>query len=790
MLEFVLSRLENSRNFKYREAASAALMDLLNGASADAVRSDFSRLWRTASRAVDDVMEAVALAGVKLYRSLGELSLRLATSDTECRVQLLAFLVRDGITAKNTICRAMSLDVLLRLVKELDAVAIQDNLASLIPTLLEYLSSLEMPELQYAQFHVEKKDELERLRVSLSQAGPVGQLLELATTRLKQLADTPKCVEIVGDLTRFGGGIASLLQFGVGLNTRVGTANFVATLAVELPFELRKCGGADTLLRRVLMPFVRNKTADENERYGDTVGNGDAVADGMAVRAYVRAAAYLCPLAEASNVRVYVRDGIFARSKVVRTPAAIADPLDEVELNPTACDDNDEKIAIDEPAADIPKDVNSSSNVEAFYASRFLMISAIATKELVAKVPLTTLETSSSTPNDDWYCSHVFPAAFVGQFSASEALASTWRQVLDELPPSILYARESVDGALLATARLLAQPAWDSRAQAVRALSSLFSTASTYRSKLSQDQSLRVCQELLAAVPGRLWKGKGAVLEALVVVAGSVSRPDGDTAGDDAELSSLLLAECERAWRTRDLAYQESAIASVGALSSRLPASKRVENALALRRLLVEWLTSSSASRTVDENATSLPPLLLKSVLDAMGLAWPPTVAADASFASTSSDLIEWLLTTIAQPVFNAWSVRRSAFECLAAVLRACPPSSMVLASADSPGGSDRVSRVVDRCCADFGAGDAKYAVVRVAAAGALASLLKLQLQHARSALGTDSPAESKARENVALRLVVEREKVAEALAALRKSEEPAEQRAAAALASALGAAQ
>jgi hypothetical protein len=140
LFQFALARLENARNFKYREAACLALVDLLNGAETDDLREDFLRLWKTASRAVDDVMEAVALAGVKLYRYLGELSLRVAASDSACRSQLLEFLVEDGIVSKNTICRALSIDVLLRLVKTLQAEDMEDRLAPLLLKLLEYLS--------------------------------------------------------------------------------------------------------------------------------------------------------------------------------------------------------------------------------------------------------------------------------------------------------------------------------------------------------------------------------------------------------------------------------------------------------------------------------------------------------------------------------------------------------------------------------------------------------------------------------------------------------------------------
>ncbi|RLN55639.1 hypothetical protein BBJ28_00012296, partial [Nothophytophthora sp. Chile5] len=596
LFQFALARLENARNFKYREAACLALIDLLNGAEADDLREDFLRLWKTASRAVDDVMEAVGLAGVKLYRYLGELSLRVAASDATCRSQLLEFLTADGITSKNVLCRTLSIDMLLRLVKALKAEDMQDRLAPLLLKLLEYLSSLEMPELQYAQFHVEKKDQLERLRVSISQSGPVGQLLELTTARLKELAGSPSCVAVVTQLVR---GVGNLLKFGVGLNTRVGTANFVVTLAGELPFELRKCNGAEFLLRRVLIPYVGAKTAAENDQYGDEesryggsseAANGDAtattgLADGLVVQSYCRAAAYLCPLVEAPTVKEYVRAGIFAFnafSKANPTTASTS-PSSQSQSN-------------GESAEDEARESLRSPRALPVYTSRFLLISALATKELVKKVP-PIADAGSVVANDlrnAWYCTHVFPAAFVGQFAATEALKGSWTAVLDELPPTVLYASSSLDAVLHAIAQLLAHPAWDTRRQAARALQAVFASA-TYRSRLSPAQVARVWKELLDAVPGRLWTGKGVVLEALVALAAVAAQTA--TAGQEADrmrpLSALLADECARAWKNQDVAYMESAVVSLGRLSALLPPELRAANVRALRSAFDEWLAGN-----------------------------------------------------------------------------------------------------------------------------------------------------------------------------------------------------
>ncbi|KAG7383232.1 hypothetical protein PHYPSEUDO_003912 [Phytophthora pseudosyringae] len=765
LFQFALARLENARNFKYREAACLALVDLLNGAEADDLRDDFLRLWKSASRAVDDVMETVALSGVKLYRYLGELSLRVAASDAVCRSQLLEFLVEDGIVSKNTICRALSIDVLLRLVKTLKADDVQDRLAPLLLKLLEYLSSLEMPELQYAQFHVEKKDQLERLRVSISQSGPVGLLLELATTRLKELAGSPACVAVVTELIR---GVANLLKFGVGLNTRVGTANFVVTLAGELPFELRKCNGAELLLRRVLIPYVSGKTAAENDQYGDeesryggasggysTEGAGSSLTatsgltDGLVVQSYCRAAAYLCPLVDAATVRDYVRSGIFAFNKAVSKPSS---PLSSFQSH------NDKDVG----SCEAEETVSKSPQV---YTSRFLLISALATKELVKEVP--PIADAGSVVSDDlrntWFCTHVFPAAFIGQFAATDALKSSWTAVLDELPPTILYASRSLDAVLRAIALLLAHPAWDTRRQAARALQAIFASH-TYRSRLSAEQVERIWQELIDAVPGRLWRGKGVILESIVSLASVKVGSESTSHGGEwmQELSLLLIDECARAWSNQDLAYLESAIVNLGKFSALLPAENHVlrgANVRLLRDAFADWMIGNEAEPT-ESTKSSLPPLLIKCVFEAIALMWPAPTAAQVAehgeHVETAAEILAWMCVSVESPHLAAWSVRKAIFRSLTAVAERAPVEALLK-------GKNILERVVDTCCGSFGVADGKYSMVRVAAAGALTALLK------RAADDSD----------VALRLVVQRERALSAVQTLLASEEASVQQAA-----------
>ncbi|CAI5730262.1 unnamed protein product [Peronospora destructor] len=761
--QFALVRLEKARNFKYREAACFALIDLLNGAEADELRKDFLRLWTTASRAVDDVIQTVALAGVKLYRYLGETSLRIGASCAVCSSHLLEFLVGNGIVSKNTICRALSIDVLLRLVKTLKASDIQNRLAPLLLKLLEYLSSLEMPELQYAQFHVEKKDQLERLRVSISQAGPVGQLLEVATARLKDLAGSAGCVTVIAELVR---GVANLLKFGVGLNTRAGTANFVISLAAELPFELRKCNGAELLLRRVLLPYVSTKTAAENDQYGDeesrygsissglsvegsnlTLAATSGLTDGLVIQSYCRAAAYLCPLVDAATVRDYVRSGIFAFNAFNTSASKTAGPV-------SRDTENEEAEAED-----------TRSKSFKVYTSRFLLTSALATKELVKKVP--PIADADTVVIDDlrntWYCTHVFPAAFIGQFAATDALKSSWITVLDELPPTILYSTRSLDAVLHAVALLLAHPAWDTRQQAARALQAIFASA-TYRLKLSTEQVARIWNELLDAVPGRLWRGKGVILESIVSLATvKMENTATDNDGKWSEKLSLLLAEeCARAWKNQDLAYLESAIINLGKFSALLPAGQcnlRASNVQSLRNLFAGWMTGNEMESS-ESFRPSLPPLLIKCVFEALALMWSPLAATqettDSRDAETGVETILWLCASVESSHLATWSVRRAIFQTLAAVVDRAPLQGL--------GGSRSVvERLVNNCCGSFGVADGKYSMVRVAAAGTLVALLKRAVHNA----------------DVALELVVQRERVSAAMQTLLESDDAPEQQAA-----------
>ncbi|KDO33872.1 hypothetical protein SPRG_01752 [Saprolegnia parasitica CBS 223.65] len=413
LMAHVLGRT-TSKNFKYREASCAALVELLQGRTSGQVAAYLRDLWKATARAVDDVNESVVIASIKLVKCVGELSVRVATADATCVDAVLPFLVDEGIVSSNKLCQGLCMGYLLRLVQQLPPHHLQAHLSTLPITLLACMSSLEMPELQYAQFHVQDKRQLEKLRVSLSQAGPVGELLTACLTQLSQLARNHSAIVsgIVGTLCT---GVCTTLRSGVGLNTRVGAANFVVSLVSDVPHEMRSSGGAEKLLKSIFTPYMAHMVLTEardgsNENDGpEATAQEDGLRDGLVVRAYGRAAAYVAKLVPTHFVDAYVSQALLA------VPTSIVFATDAGSTTTTGL-------------------------------GRYGWVTATAAADLLRQLP-PTRERSATDTDDDW-CQRVFPVAFAGQFANSTGLGAAWATVLECIPPTLSYSSRYVTTAL------------------------------------------------------------------------------------------------------------------------------------------------------------------------------------------------------------------------------------------------------------------------------------------------------------------------------------------------------
>ncbi|KAF0683449.1 Aste57867_24483 [Aphanomyces stellatus] len=636
ILAYALHRLEHSRNFKYREAACVALVDLLNGKEAKDVRNHLSQLWKMTARAVDDVNEMVVVAGIKLVKCVGELSLRVAAVDVLCLDQVLPFLVHDGIVSSNKLCQALCMGYLLRLIKSIPPHHLKAYLSTLPVTLLECMSSLEMPELQYAQFHVQDKRQLEKLRVSLSQAGPVGELLHACLSQLSQLSADQGCTEIVRELCD---GVCSVLRSGVGLNTRVGAANFVASLVTDVPLEMRQSGGAEKLLTKIFVPYITQAVLNETHDFyeSEEVTQEDGLRDGLVVRAYCRAAAYVAKLVAATGVAQYVRGAL-----VVPTTIVFA----------------------------------STSTTEKGFG-RYGWVTVTALQELLQQLPPTI-----QNHEQDW-CVQVFSVAFVGQFSSQALLSAAWKVVLEHIPPTLYYSSQYVESTLSYACDLLSHLSWESRKQGASAIMAL--SHGEYL-KWIHEWSTTV-RKIKAAIPGRLWRGKGILLEALGCTY--------DLANEPEDIVSVLVDECDRALRNAEIAYLESAVVSLGSLA-KAPSLASFE---ILRKFFFETTTM-----------TECPPLIYKRMFETLGKWWPSMQATDD--AGPGADVLAWICDE-ALTTYHVWSVREAIFGCLEQIVARVSYKSL----------ANRKTMDSLVAAAQSGASDPKFAAVRKAALHVLVAL-------------------------------------------------------------------
>ncbi|XP_078435505.1 ARM repeat superfamily protein isoform X2 [Wolffia australiana] len=218
-----------SRLWRSREASVLALADIIQGRKFDQVSKHLKGLWTVAFRAMDDIKETVRNAGDSLCRSVSSLTARLCdaslttTSDASKTIDIvLPFLLADGIFSKVSTIQKTSVTMVMKLSKGA-GIALRPHLTELVCCMLESLSGLEDQRLNYVELHAEnvgiKLEKLETLRISVARDSPMWETLDLCL----KIIDTKSLEILVPRLIQ-------LIRSGVGLNTRVGVANFITSL--------------------------------------------------------------------------------------------------------------------------------------------------------------------------------------------------------------------------------------------------------------------------------------------------------------------------------------------------------------------------------------------------------------------------------------------------------------------------------------------------------------------------------------------------------------------------------
>ncbi|CAL5190433.1 unnamed protein product [Lathyrus oleraceus] len=251
-----------SRLWRSREASCLALADIIQGRKFYEIGKHLKRLWSGAFRAMDDIKETVRISGEKLCRSVTSLTTRLCdisltdTSDAHKAMDIvLPFLLAEGILSKVDSVRKASIGIVMKLTKHAGT-AIRPHLSELVCCMLESLSSLEDQGLNYVELHAAtvgiKSEKLESLRISIAKGSPMWETLD-------------SCIKVVDaeSLDSLIPRLAHLVRSGVGLNTRVGVANFITLLLESVGVDIKPYAN---MLVRLLFSVVKEEKSTAAKR--------------------------------------------------------------------------------------------------------------------------------------------------------------------------------------------------------------------------------------------------------------------------------------------------------------------------------------------------------------------------------------------------------------------------------------------------------------------------------------------------------------------------------------------
>ncbi|KAL2510922.1 ARM repeat superfamily protein [Abeliophyllum distichum] len=251
-----------SRLWRSREASCLALADIIQGRKFDQVEKHLRRIWTAAFRAMDDIKETVRNAGDRLCRAVSSLTGRLCdvslTPVPEARKTMdmvLPLLLTEGIMSKVQNIRKESIGMVTKLAKG-SGIAVRPHLPDLVCCMLESLSSLEDQGMNYVELHAAnvgiQTEKLENLRVSIAKGSPMWETLEFCI----EVVDSPALELLVPRL-------AQLVRSGVGLNTRVGVANFLSLLVQKVGVSIKPF---TNVLLKLLLPVVKEEKSTASKR--------------------------------------------------------------------------------------------------------------------------------------------------------------------------------------------------------------------------------------------------------------------------------------------------------------------------------------------------------------------------------------------------------------------------------------------------------------------------------------------------------------------------------------------
>ncbi|KAF2069875.1 hypothetical protein CYY_008805, partial [Polysphondylium violaceum] len=218
-----------TNSWRVRDASCAALPDAISRATPEEILPYLEELYYMNFRTLDDIKESVRKSAEVSIKSLGSISARLcdpaytSTSKAQSILKLvLPFLLQKGISNDSNEVKQFSVQQLVKISKNAKTL-LAPYIAEMTLIIIESMSSLEPAQFNYAAMHAESlnvsQEQLDSIRVEIAKSSPLTELLEVC---LKYIDET-NIAQVMANLIQ-------IIQFSVGVVTRVGVAKFVANL--------------------------------------------------------------------------------------------------------------------------------------------------------------------------------------------------------------------------------------------------------------------------------------------------------------------------------------------------------------------------------------------------------------------------------------------------------------------------------------------------------------------------------------------------------------------------------
>jgi proteasome component ECM29 len=448
------------------------------------------RLWRAATRALDDVRIAVRESGESLARSVRSLTINLCSPNSEppdgcdqdqnakdaiaASATSLSWLLRDGLKQQSPEAAGICVSALIGIIDVAKPAILEALLSDVIFALLMALSNLEPAAFSYLAVREERGstdyENLARLRIQASQSSP------LAVAIRKCLAMMPKASQ--KNQEAVVPAVESAIRKSAGMATRTTAAECVITLCHSCPGMFRSNTSSSSLLR-CFFDAVFQETS------------GKAVQDKM-VSAFGSLAA-LCP-------------GTTVRSLATS-------------------------------ATNRYKHAHGSNDDSAARVATAMVLRSLAVKSSNHFI---------DGGNSDIWCREVLPISFLGMRDPDENVASLWKDVWEDGGAAVdLGLTEdnapTLDEKLLLSlvtecVKALEDVSWSRRVAGAEALSDLadrgilappprrlsgeFSVSDGRRAKKRADASRCALSSLVHLIArNRIWSGKKVAVQSTVKVA-------------------------------------------------------------------------------------------------------------------------------------------------------------------------------------------------------------------------------------------------------------------------------